>query len=200
MKLLIGITGGIGTGKSSVSNLLAAYCNRPLINIDAMCRQLLQKNASGWLALQQKYGDKFFADTGDLDRPLLREHIFSNSLLREDIDALLHPIVRKTMQLEVEQLHQNLVFVEIPLLYEAGWEDDVQKVIVVATSAETQYARIMKRDGVEREQAVAAVAAQMPLEQKRDRADFVVDNSGSWHLTRDIVIDIACQLEKAGFS
>ncbi len=196
MSFLIGITGGIGTGKSSISRLLSSFCNKPLLDIDKCCRNLLHKNEPGWKVLYEHLGQKYFDNSGELNRPYLREKLFNESRLKEQVDELLHPLARKEMHKEVEKYQDDLVFAEIPLLYEAGWEKDVERVIVVTAHADMQYQRIIERDKVSMEQAVLSVASQLDLKIKAGKADYVIDNNGAWCLTRLNVINVAEQLEK----
>lgn len=192
---LIGITGGIGTGKSSVSRLLAAYCNVELINIDAECKKLLEKGEEGWQALERRFGLRFFTDDGQLDRPLLREAIFTDHRVKKEIDELLHPLARQRMQEIVAQSTDALLFVEIPLLYEAGWQNDVDMVVLVYADVESQCIRIIARDRVSRGQAMASIASQMDVKKKMHLADYVIDNSDDWQITRMDVLTLAHQLE-----
>lgn len=193
---VIGVTGGIGSGKSSVSRLLAAYCNAPLLDMDRCCRELLEPGETGWKALFDAFGPDLFDKEGNLDRPALRDMIFQDREIRKQVDGLLHPPAKERMQQEVGRLGVPLVFVEIPLLFEAGWLDEVDLVIVVYADVEVQYERVMERDGVDRESAVAAVASQMDIKEKLPLADYVIDNSSHWVKTRDSVLTTARQLEK----
>lgn len=193
---LLGITGGIGSGKSSVSRLLASYCRTPLVDIDRCCRQLLERDQPGWLALRSAFGDTFFLQNGELDRVALRERIFRDADVRRQVDALLHPLAREIMRREVTGARDPLVLIDIPLLYEAGWQTDVDAVLVVYARRGAQCCRIMRRDGVSRRKAVRAIAAQMNLAEKAKLADFVIDNSGAWSVTREQVIALGNQLSE----
>lgn len=192
---IVGITGGIGSGKSCVSRLLASFCNIPLINIDARCKDLLEKGELGWQALHANLSGDFFDPKGRLDRSLLREEIFANPLLRNKVDSLLHPLVRIQLQTEISSLGSSLALVEIPLLYEAGWQQDMDCVIVVYIHPDLQCRRVVLRDGVSEQQAAASISSQMDLEQKRQLADHVIDNSDAWTTTRKAVLTLAEQLE-----
>jgi dephospho-CoA kinase len=193
---LIGITGGIGAGKSSVSRLLAAYCLAPLIDMDRSCRHLLEVGQPGWLALRDNLGPAFFLPDDEINRPALRERLFIDSDFRNRIDALLHPLAREAMRREVNFLRAPLILVEIPLLYEAGWQKDVDAVLVVHARRGVRCCRIMSRDGVTRRNATRAMASQMDDAVKARRADFVIDNSGPWVLVREKVIDLGNHLSK----
>lgn len=192
---IVGITGGIGSGKSCVSRLLASFCNIPLINIDQRCKDLLEKGEPGWQALYANLNAAFFDKNGRLDRSVLREEIFNNHVLRKKVDSLLHPLVRVGLQKEIASLDSSFALVEIPLLYEAGWQEDMDCVVVVYVQPDLQCERIMRRDGVSRQQAAASIASQLDLAQKKQLADHVIDNSQEWTTTRKAVLVLAEQLE-----
>lgn len=191
---LLGITGGIGSGKSSVSRQLAEYCRAALIDIDICCRQLLERNQPGWLALRSAFDGTFFLQNGDLDRVALRDRIFQDADARALVDALIHPLAREAMRREVACHREALVFVEIPLLYEAQWQDDVDAVLVVYARPGAQCCRVMHRDGVSRKQATQAIKSQMNLQEKARCADFVIDNSGQWSASCEQILALGNQL------
>ncbi|WP_417914909.1 dephospho-CoA kinase [Candidatus Electronema sp. JM] len=183
MPELIGITGGIGSGKSRVCRFLADLCGWPLLNLDQICRELLLPEMLGWLALRQALGRGFFTAAGELNRPKLREAIFADAALRQQVDSLLHPLAKQAMLQQAAQQITPLVLAEIPLLFEAGWQDSVSRIVVVYADEAVRLRRIMERDQVSEEQARRAIAAQMPLEDKAQLADYLVDNSGDWEET-----------------
>lgn len=185
---LLGITGGIGSGKSAVSRLLAAYCLRPLVDVDQCCRHLLDVGQPGWQALYDQFGTDFLLADQSVHRSLLRERLFADADFRRQVDALLHPLAREALMIEVARCTAPTVLVEIPLLYEAGWQSEVNAVLVVFARKGRQCCRIMQRDGVSRKQAARAIASQMPLAAKASQADYCIDNSGSWYQTRDAVV------------
>lgn len=187
-RLILGVTGGIGSGKSAVCRLLAGYCLAPLIDLDQCCRTLLEPGNPGWHALRERFGDKFLDEHGAVNRPKLRQALFADSALRQELDALLHPMAQTIMRVEFTRYKDTLLCVEIPLLYEAGWQAEVDAVLVVYARPGVCCCRIMQRDGGGRRQAAQAMAAQLPLEEKAHRADYVVNNSGPWRATRDQVI------------
>lgn len=187
-QFLLGITGGIGTGKSTVSRLLAAYCLRPLVDVDQCCRHLLDVGQPGWRALSDHFGTDFLLADKSVHRSLLRERLFADADFRRQVDNLLHPLARKALANEVERCSAPAVLVEIPLLYEAGWQSEVDAVLVVFARKGRQCSRIMRRDGVSRKQAARAIASQMPLTAKVAQADYCIDNSGSWSQTREAVV------------
>lgn len=183
---VVAITGGMGSGKSSVAAYLCELGGAKGFSADTICRQLLEPEAQGWLALRTAFDDRFFLQDQQLDRPLLRKVLFENQEFRHELNGLLHPLVRSEiagcLEREMDRLPeaQARFVVEVPLLYEAHWEDDFSHVVVVYADGPTCLRRLMLRDGISEAEAKQAFAAQMPLEHKARLADHVIDNSGSW--------------------
>ena len=186
----VGITGGIGSGKSSVGRLLASYCLAPLIDIDQCCRHLLEIDQPGWHALRGQFGEAFSLADGRIDRIALRGRLFADALFRQQVDGLLHPLAREALHREVAGRQAELILIEIPLLYEAGWRQEVDEVLVVYARRGVRCCRIMQRDGVTRRQATLAIAAQMSLAEKAALAEHLIDNSGPWSMTRDLTVSL----------
>lgn len=195
MAMIVGITGGIASGKSSVSRLLAAYCPAPLIDLDQCCRHLLYRGESGWQALHDSFGTGYELPDGTVDRPKLRQRLFADAAFRQRVEGLLHPLVLARMQAEIDAAGRGkeLILVEIPLLYEAGWQSHVDAVLVVYVRRAVQCCRLMRRDGISRKEARLALAAQMELAEKAGRADYIIDNSDTWHVTRRAVVQLGDQ-------
>lgn len=199
---IIGITGGIGSGKSRVCAYLAELGGWPLLDADQICRQLLIPQAAGWTALRTLLPADFFTAAGELNRPKLREAIFADSGLRRQVDNLLHPLAKQEMLLQAAQQTAPLVLAEIPLLFEAGWQDSVSLTVLVYATEAVRLQRIMERDQVTEEQAWQAIAAQMQIEEKKQLADYLVDNSGDWQKTcaqlRQMITYCHCNINLTG--
>jgi len=189
--ILIGITGGIGSGKSTVGRFWSSHYNLPLFDLDAMCRLLLEKGEPGWAALHDLLAGSFFTAGGELDRQRLRSAIFQDDELRSQVNELIHPLALQLMQGAVAGLHAPLALADVPLLYEAGWQDGFHRVVVVFADRETCCRRTVARDGVSEEEARRALRSQMPLAEKALLADHVVDNSGCWLSTRLQAVHLA---------
>ena len=182
---VVAITGGIGSGKSSVAACLGEPGKVRGLNADSVCRQLLEPGAAGWLVVRQAFGERFFLANQRLDRPLLRKVLFEDQELRQKLNALLHPLVRNEiaswLEREMAQAQSPMRFVvEVPLLYEAGWEYDFSQVVVVYSAPQICLRRIILRDRISEAEAQKAFATQMPLLDKALLADHVIDNTGSW--------------------
>jgi dephospho-CoA kinase len=183
---VIGITGGIGSGKSRVCSFLSEEYKFPLLSLDIICRDLLQSQEAGWQALRTLLPDEYFTQNGELDRQHFRRQLFTDSALRSQVDTVLHPLARRKMKQQIASLiagRNGPILVEIPLLFEAGWQESVDLIIVVYADTAVRLQRIMQRDRVNEEQAKKAVAAQQCLREKAASADHVIDNSGPWEQT-----------------
>lgn len=178
----IAITGGMGAGKSVVSSFLAKRLGWKLLSADSVCRNLLAHGAEGWKAFVGIFGKEYTDEKGEIVRSRLRRQIFEDNALRQELEAILHPLARQEIQRQAAKSNKSgeSVLVEVPLLFEAGWQDDFDKVIVVYAASAVCLARICRRDGVSSAEARKGLAVQMPLGEKAMAADFVVDNSGSW--------------------
>ena len=179
----IGITGGIGSGKSRVAAYWAARFGLSLINLDLLCRELLDQGQPGWQALAERFGDIFFLSDGSLDRAALRKALFSRPTLRREVDRLLHPLARRRMHTQVGQAGGEVVLVEIPLLFEAGWERDVDRIVLVFAHDRARIRRLVDRDAINGQDAARALASQWDLAKKIFAADHVIDNQGMWQDT-----------------
>lgn len=179
----IGLTGGMASGKSQTAELLLKMIGGKHIDADQVCRQILEPHGLGWQAFTHVFGQDYLLADQSINRPQLREMIFSDAPFREQVNSIIHPIVRENIVSQMETLLKQSdcarVIVEVPLLYEVHWEDLFDLVVVVYADHETCLKRLMTRDGVDEEQARKAMECQMDLSEKALRADHVIDNSGS---------------------
>jgi dephospho-CoA kinase len=175
----IAITGGMGSGKSTVSHALCKLLKGTLVSADHVCRDLLAVGCKGWVGLKKITPVECFLPGGEVDRPVFRKAIFADDSFRKQVDDLLHPMVRKELQSICSNTGKDShhLIVEVPLLYEKAWQNDFNCTVLVYTDDEICIDRVMKRDKVTRVDAMEAIASQMPLEQKVALADYVVSNS-----------------------
>ncbi|WP_457595015.1 dephospho-CoA kinase [Hydrogenimonas sp.] len=174
-KHAIALTGGIASGKSTACNLLRLYGLR-IIDADAVARDLLQREAD---AVGELFGPEYVSG-GTVDRKALARLIFSDKDARERLEALLHPKIREEIERlsEVQDRLGGPYIVDIPLFYETG-AYPIEKVIVVYAPREVQKRRLIEREGLTEEEAEARLNAQIDIEEKRRRADYLIDNSGN---------------------
>lgn len=183
--MIVAITGGIGSGKSSVASYLVNQARAQYCDTDEFCRESLLKDHAGWQGVVQKWGSRFLDKDGNIDRPLLRKTIFDDSIIRSELENILHPLVKNYVAElgAASKSSGNLLVVEVPLLFEVGWQGHFDKVVTVDASKEGCVKRVMERDGVSEEETEKIIGAQMPLEEKANLSDYVIDNSGSWQAT-----------------
>ena len=178
----IGLTGGIASGKSSVSKMLSGLLECEHIDADEICRQLLEPHEEGWQEFTGVFGSKYLFEDGCINRPLLRNDLFDSEQFREKVNGIIHPIVKKVilsrMNQVVESDNSSKIIVEVPLLFEVHWEDIFDTVVVVYADYETCLNRLVGRDGVNKSGAEKELQSQWPLAEKVKKANHVIDNSG----------------------
>jgi dephospho-CoA kinase len=176
--LIIGLTGGIGSGKSTVEELFADL-GVPVIDADQAAREVVAPGEPALDAIVTRFGREILNPDGSLDRGRLREYIFEDDAARKELEALLHPPIRARMQAQLEGLDTPYAILSIPLLIESGRTDTVDRVLVVDVSEQQQTERVCRRDGISEQQARAILAAQVSRQERLAAADDVIDNSGS---------------------
>jgi dephospho-CoA kinase len=176
----LALTGGIGTGKSSVAARFRQH-GVPVVDADVLAREAVAPGTPGLAAVVARFGPDVLRQDGSLDRAALAALIFADPVARRDLEAIIHPIVRQRTDAFFADLPPETAYAvaEIPLLYETGRDADFDAVIVVACAPETQLARVMARDGASKDEAVRRIAAQWPMARKRARADYVIETEGS---------------------
>ena len=177
---LFGLTGGIGMGKSTAAEFLRAR-GAQIVDTDELARQLVQPGQPALVEIQTEFGKKVIAPDGQLRRKELAEIIFADAVARKKLETILHPRIRERWLAQVEiwrQENRALAIVVIPLLFETRAESHFDKIICVACSAATQRERLRAR-GWTPEQIQQRLAAQLPIEEKIARADFVVWTDGA---------------------
>ncbi|TFK46705.1 CoaE-domain-containing protein [Heliocybe sulcata] len=196
--LVVGLTGGIATGKSTVSALLKSH-NIPLIDADVLAREVVLPGTSAHKQIVEYFGPDVLQEDGTLDRPKLGSIVFNDEVKRRKLNSIVHPAVRWAMFWAVVQCWikgQKLCVVDVPLLIESGIHKWVGKVVVVYCSAEIQLQRLMKRDNSSREAAMSRLNAQLPITEKLDYADQVIDNSGTVQELEEQVVSFIKRLHR----
>ncbi|MGJ8729012.1 dephospho-CoA kinase [Listeria aquatica] len=199
MGFTLGLTGSIATGKSTVSRMLQDE-KIPVIDADLVARKVVEKGTVGLEKIVSTFGDEVLSK-GELNRAKLGEIIFHDSKKREQLNKIVHPLVRKEMLQERDRLFKSgetFVVLDIPLLYESQLTDLVDQVLVVMTTEEVELTRLMARNGLSREEALARISTQMPISDKAKLADFVIDNSGTLKETSEQVNELLHQLKRHG--
>lgn len=177
---LVGLTGGIATGKSTFAAALRAL-GVPVVDADELARRAVARGSPALAEIARAFGPELVGPDGELDRKGMAARVFADPAARARLESIVHPAVREAMRAEAERLASaghDLVFYDAPLLFEVGLERKVDCVVVVHSPAEVQKRRLAARDGLSEAEAQARLAAQMPIDEKADRADVVVENHG----------------------
>ncbi|PZV04999.1 MAG: dephospho-CoA kinase [Leptolyngbya sp.] len=175
---IIGLTGGIATGKSTVSDYLARQHHLPVLDADIYARQAVEPGSAVLGAIADRYGASLLHPDGTLNRGKLGEIVFNQPAEKAWLEQQIHPVVRQHFEEAMAELTDVPVIVQvIPLLFEAGLTDQVSEIWVVTCSLARQQQRLMERNGLTAEQANARIQSQMPLADKVALADVVIDNS-----------------------
>ncbi|WMT30205.1 dephospho-CoA kinase [Bacillus aerius] len=179
MTLVIGLTGGIASGKSTVSQMIKEKGIR-VVDADIIAKAAVSKGSAALHQIVQTFGEAVLLPNGELNRQQLGAIIFSDEEKRKKLNAIVHPEVRKEMlEQRDEGVSNNETFVvlDIPLLFESKLEGLVDRIIVVYTTPELQLSRLMNRNGLSEEEALNRIHSQQPLEEKCQKADRVIENT-----------------------
>ena len=174
--LIVGLTGGIGSGKSTIAKQFAAL---GIVSVDAdqASRAVVEPGMPALAAIEAHFGATIITPDGELNRPTLREIIFSDPAQKTWLETLLHPLIRDWIMAQLQAADSDYVILESPLLFETDQHKLVDTVLLVDVPVALQLERASTRDGSNKEQIQLIVDAQMPRQEKRDRADFEFDNA-----------------------
>ncbi|MBL7573405.1 dephospho-CoA kinase [Staphylococcus saccharolyticus] len=197
MPKVIGLTGGIATGKSTVSELLTAYGFK-IVDADIASREAVKKGSKGLEQIKKTFGGEAIDDNGEMNRKYMGELVFNHLEKRIVLNNIVHPIVRELME-EQKKYYLNQGFnvvMDIPLLFENDLQDTVDEVWVVYTSESIQIDRLMERNNLTQEDAKARVLSQISIDKKSRMADYVIDNLGD---KLELKQNLQQLLEKQGY-
>ncbi len=189
--LLVGLTGGIGSGKSTVARMLEER-GAVVFDADALAREAVRPGTPGHDAVVERFGANVLAPGGELDREALASIVFADPAARRDLEAIVHPEVRRLLAegCEAYQGSDRVVVFSAPLLLETGMHTAFQILVVVSAPEPTQIERLLRDRGMSEDQVRARIAAQAPLEEKVAVADVVVDNDGTLTDLRERVDEV----------
>ncbi|EAC3357287.1 dephospho-CoA kinase [Listeria monocytogenes] len=182
----IGLTGSVATGKSTVSNMIQ-QAGIPLVDADIAARKVVEPGTEGLKEIVAYFGGEILLADGTLDRAKLGEIIFKDKEKREKLNEITHPRVKDYMLEARERFFRSgeeLVFFDIPLLFESHLESLVDQIVVVWTTPETELKRLMERNNLTKEDALRRIESQMGIDEKARKADFVIDNNESLEKTQ----------------
>jgi len=179
--LLVGLTGSIATGKSTVSQMFA-HLGARVLDADLLAREVVMPGQPAYLKIVEEFGQGVVQDDGSLDRKALGAIVFADATRRKRLEEITHPAIglrqQRILSVLEEEEFEGIVVWDVALLFETGGLARMDRVVVVYTDPDTELARLMARDGIPEAQARARMASQMPVAEKARRAHYVIDNSG----------------------
>ncbi|HAC64058.1 MAG TPA: dephospho-CoA kinase [Cyanothece sp. UBA12306] len=178
-KKIIGLTGGIATGKTTVSNYLSHRYQLPILDADVYAREAVKPNFQILKTIFARYGLSVSLPDGQLNRQALGDIIFNDSQERKWLESQIHPYVRKRFEQEINQLKSDIIVLAIPLLFEAKLTNIVTEIWVVYCAYNEQIRRLVERNKLTREQAISRINSQISLKEKVAQADVILDNSST---------------------
>lgn len=195
--IILGLTGGIATGKSTVSQFFIDE-GITVVDTDLIARDLLQKGTSTYNEVIKHFSDDILLTNGEINRKRLGRIIFTNSKKRKLLNSIVHPKVREVVDSEIQKCqkrNEKIIVLDVPLLFETNYQTIVDKTVVVYAKPIKQLERLASRDNISIEYAKMKIDAQMPLSKKVEMADYVIDNSYSILKTKRDFLNMLKELE-----
>lgn len=197
--MLIGLTGSVATGKSTVASLLKA-CGAAIIDADALARQVVQPGKPAWRDIVRFYGKQVLETDQTLNRPALAHIVFRNPRKLRTLSRIIHPrVAREQARLTRDLARKDptaIIVYDVPLLFEAGVDKRVDRIVVVVADRETQIARLQRRNHLTRAEALRRIRSQMPLAQKVKQTDYVIDGTLPLPQLKRAVKDLYAELRR----
>lgn len=197
--LLVGLTGGIATGKSTVSGMFREL-GLPVVDADAIVHGLFEPGGAAVEKVREAFGPQVLTPQGGVDRAKLAGQVFEDEAERKKLESAVHPLVVEESQTQIVRLVRDLspamLFYDAALLVETGRHEQFHRLVVVVAALEVQLQRLMERDGLSFAKAGARIRSQLPLSRKAALADYLIDNSGHWQATRQQVGEVVRRLQE----
>jgi len=185
--LLIGLTGGIASGKSTVAQFLKEL-GGVIIDFDILARQAVRPGEKAWSEIVEYFGEEILLDNKEIDRKKMSEIVFIDAEKRKKLEGVTHPAIGEEFVKEVEKIASRekdaIILCVVPLLIECSMQDLFHGIAVIYIPREEQSRRLMERDGITRDMAIKIISAQMPIDEKIGYADFIINNEGSLDETK----------------
>ena len=196
-KMIIGITGSIGTGKSTVSNYLISK-GYSVVDADKISKGAYNIGSNGYKAILEVFGEEILNSNGEVDRKKIKKIVFDNSNMLQRLNMAIHPIIINEIEKEIEMLleSQSVVFLDAPLLIETELHKKVDKIIVVVCDKNEQINRIIKRDKITADMAISIINSQMSIDEKLKFADYIVYNNSTIENLYSQVDEIILEIKK----
>ena len=194
MKFVVGVTGGIASGKSNVCSIITSL-GYEVIDCDKITAELSVIDGPIYSAILKEFGNEYLNSNLELDKKLLAKYIFNNAEAKKRLDEITHPLIIEEVNRRLAKFDDGLIFLEAPLLYEAKIEYLCDKIICVFLRKKIQVERLMEREGIDEDYALAKIHSQMDLYMKKELADYVIDSKGTFDETKAQVIKIIEELK-----
>jgi dephospho-CoA kinase len=182
-RLVVGLTGGIASGKSLVGAMFVKL-GVALIDTDVIAREVAARGEPGFAAVVEEFGPGLLSPSGDLNRPALRSLVFADDAKRRKLEAILHPLIRARTRAKLAELSAPYALVAVPLLVETSFGELVDRILVVDCAESLQLERLMRRDAIPKPEALAMLRAQTDRATRLQAAHDIIDNSGTTEATR----------------
>jgi len=197
--VIAGLTGGIASGKSTVSAFLKD-AGAIIVDADKIAREAVRKGLPAWLGIVNTFGQSILLPDGEINRILLGDIIFNDPAQKQVLNQIVHPWVfaetaTRLTEIEIKNLNA-VVILDVPLLIESGMDTGLSDIIVVYVPEQVQFQRLMTRDALTQKQALARIRSQLSIEEKKKRATIVIDNSNSLENTRSISLTVYQHLKE----
>ena len=196
--LLIGLTGNIASGKSTVARLLSER-GATIIDADVLARRVVERGTAAYEEIIRRWGREVVGPDGELDRAALRHLVFTDQSQLEELNAIIHPEVNRLRTRLLDDARargDRIVIGESPLLFERGLVDEVDRIVLVDAPRPLRLERLVRDRGLAETEAMNMIAAQMPAELKRARADYIIDNTGTVNELEERVSEVWSALER----
>ncbi len=194
----MGLTGGVASGKTTVANMFKKLGAR-VVDADELARAAVTRGSEAFKKIVQEFGSDFLNKDGELDRKKLGKYVFSDPTKKEKLEKIIHPVIGKMLMDAIESERDkktDILILDIPLLFENNMQIWIRPVILVYTNSEKQIERLMKRENLSESEAMNIIKSQMPLEEKKKLADFIIDNNDDLIKTESQVKIIWQELQK----
>ena len=192
---VIGITGGIASGKSYVSSVIKK-CGYPVIDADIISKELSKKGGTVYKEIMRVFGSSYLDTNLEIDRQKLGSLIFNDKQAKELLNSISHPLIIDEINRQIALAKTDLVFVDVPLLFESGMENMFDKIICVYLPRKIQIERLMNRDNISYEYAVKKIESQLSLENKKTKSDYVINSTNSFDYVELNVIELIKKLKE----
>jgi len=184
MTFAVGLTGGIGSGKTTVAELFESH-GAAIVDTDEISRRLTAPGQPAIAEIARKFGPQFVAEDGSLDRVRMRNLVFTDASARKDLEAILHPLIRQQSTRQIQESKAPYVVVVVPLLIETGaYRGMMGRILVVDCEPETQIRRVMQRSGLSRDEVLSIIGSQVPRQRRLLEADDIIHNDGDLEALR----------------